>query len=246
MLSIAMSEGGGVVQSSQKNRVTQTHDERCTLVEGTVYGVALYAGEHPDLAGLDSSGSTQTSAPASPVLFIKPRNTFLASGEAVRLPRTIREVEAKPALALIFGQDVRRMRAERALEAISGYTLAIDLSEPGAAMLRPPIREKCRDGFLPIGPHIVPRNAIPELTSFALHLLVDGREAVEFRVAERVHSIGSLIEEISAYMTFRAGDVLLVTGAACGPRVAVGSYVAAVAEGIGRLECSLDPEEVLP
>jgi 5-oxopent-3-ene-1,2,5-tricarboxylate decarboxylase/2-hydroxyhepta-2,4-diene-1,7-dioate isomerase len=112
-------------------------------------------------------------------------------------------------------------------------------------MLRPPIREKCRDGFLPIGPVIVPLQSVADLRNVVIRLAVDGKDAAEFRVERRFHSIGKVIEEASAFMTFRAGDVLLVTDSPTGPRARAGSSIWATADGIDRLECDLRNEEDL-
>lgn len=213
------------------------------LIKGTVYGVALFSGEMPSP---DIAGSPQPNAPTSPVLFIKPRNTFLATGGTVEIPDSVREVEAKPALALVFGRDISRVSAEEALGAISGFTLAIDLSEPASSMLRPPIREKCRDGFLPIGPKIFPLQSTSELEPLGMRLLVNGKEVAVFSLSERLPLLAQLIEEVSRYMTFRKGDVLLMESAASSaPRVAVGSHLCVAMNEVDLLECSLVAEEVL-
>jgi len=229
--------------------MTENHGCRGIPVHGTVYGVALYAGENMNgqpQGPLNVDRAPDCAAvPSSPVLFIKPRNTFLASGGTVKIPPAMTEVEAIPALAVVFARDSRRLRAEDALNALYGYTLAIDLSEPVSNMLRPPIQEKCRDGFLPIGPVVVPRQSVADLSGVVIRLAVDGKEAVEFKVGRRFQSIGKVIEAASAFMTFRAGDVLLVTDSPTGPRARAGSRIAASADGIGRLECVLRNEEDL-
>jgi 5-oxopent-3-ene-1,2,5-tricarboxylate decarboxylase/2-hydroxyhepta-2,4-diene-1,7-dioate isomerase len=216
-------------------------------ISGTVYGVAL---DVDDPFGAPSdlfTGPPYNRPPTAPVLFIKPRNTFLAHGGTVLLPSGLPELEASAALALVFARDTRAVSSERALEAVAGYTLALDLAEPGADFFRPPIREKCRDGFLPIGPSIVSRDNIANLESLVVRLEVNDNEVASFNLSGAVARMAELIEEVSDFMTFRAGDVFLVSRTPLGPRARVGSRISAVANPLGRLDCvlALDQEVVL-
>jgi 5-oxopent-3-ene-1,2,5-tricarboxylate decarboxylase/2-hydroxyhepta-2,4-diene-1,7-dioate isomerase len=212
-------------------------------INGTVYGVAWYAGNAPAVDSEPPNKAPNHTVPNSPVLFIKPHNTFLPHGGTVQLPPTLPEVEASAALALVFARDTRAITAAQAMDAIAGYTLVIDLSEPGAGSLRPPIREKCRDGFLPVGPLIVAKESIVNLGDIVVRLEIDGKEVASFCVRQEIQQIAKLIEDVSAFMTFRAGDVLLAAHTPWGPRARVGSSITATAEGLGRLDTVLDWEK---
>jgi len=215
----------------------------CFEVRGTVYGVAL---DVDDFCGNPAELFREPPyyrPPTAPVLFIKPRNTFLANGGKVFLPSALRELEASAVLAMTFGRDTRGVSSTKAFETVAGYTLAIDLSEPNPSYFRPPVREKCRDGFLPIGPSIVAPGAILNLEDLAIRLEVDGREAASLRVGDGVGRIARLIEHVTGFMTLRTGDVLLAFRTPVGPSAKTGSRISAVANGLGRLECSLQSEE---
>lgn len=218
---------------------------QCVLIQGTVYGVALNNREHVKAQSEAFRKLPYQTPPSAPVLFIKPRNTFLVHGGTIQLPPALPELEASAALALVFASDTRRVPAEQALNAVAGYTLAIDLSEPGADFFRPPVREKCRDGFLPIGPSIVARDSITDLEDVVVRLEIDGAEAATFRVGQSIRPIAKLIEHVSAFMTFRAGDALLAAATPPGPRAPVGSRISVVAHDIGCLECVLGKEEAV-
>jgi 5-oxopent-3-ene-1,2,5-tricarboxylate decarboxylase/2-hydroxyhepta-2,4-diene-1,7-dioate isomerase len=179
-------------------------------------------------------------------MFIKPRNTWLAHGRTVRLPREMAEIEVQAALALVFARDLRFIAAEEAYDAIGGYTLALDITEPAAGFFRPPIREKCRDGFLPVGPAIAPRDAILNPDGIVVRLEIDGKERARVSMADTLRPIAKFIEEISSFMTLRAGDVLLTAATVPGIRAPVGSCIAADAKEIGRLECKVGVEEEVP
>ena len=215
---------------------------QCVPIDGTVYGVALDGdgplGTHSELF----SRPPYNAAPTTPVLFIKPRNTFLAHNGTVQLPHTLGKVEANAALAVVFGRDTRGVAAAQALSSVAGYTLAIDLAEPGADFFRPPIRETCRDGFLTVGPVLVCRDAI-DIGGNVLRLEIDGNEVASLNLEGSDERIAKLIEEVSAFMTFRAGDVLLATRTPLRPCARIGSRISAILAGIGRLDCCLGLEE---
>ena len=67
----------------------------------------------------------------------------------------------------------------------------------------------------------------------------DGKAVASIRAEDEIVSVAKLIEEISSFMTFRAGDVLLAMLTPPGPRARVGSRIGATAKGLGRLECVL-------
>ena len=215
----------------------------CVPINGTVYGVAL---DVDDPFGAPSDLFTMPPyhrAPKTPVLFIKPRNTFLAHGGSALLPSGLQELEVSAALAVIFSRDTRCVSSQQIQAMISGYTLALDLSEPGADFFRPPIREKCRDGFLPIGPAIVGGHELPSLDDLVIRLEIDGTQVASFSMNAGAERIGALIAEVSSFMTFRAGDVLLVSRTPLGPHAGVGSRISALAAGLGRLDCVLERDE---
>jgi len=214
----------------------------CVPIRGAVYGVALYAGEAVE----NGAAAPEKAVPSSPVLFIKPPNTFLANGGMVWLPATMSGVTVSASLAIVFARDTRLVTAAEAFDGVEGYTLALDLTEEGAGFFRPPVREKCRDGFLPIGPRIVSRKAIDSLDELEVRLEIDGEEVASFAAGEKRNVMAKLIEEVSAFMTLRAGDVLLAASTPLSARAQAGSRIAAASRALGRLECRLAAEEEVP
>lgn len=207
--------------------------KNCLLPVGSIYGLAWAAGEAPD---------SMKAAPTEPVLFFKTKNTYLPSGADVLLPASVPAVEASAVVGLVFGRDARCVAAGHALAHVSGYVLAIDISEPDAGTLRPPIREKCRDGFLPLASRIVPADGVA-LESIAVELRVDGQTVAEANLHGRAAAMDAVIAAASQFMTFRAGDVLLVTPRATGTYVPVGSVINAVSTTLGHVSCRTVKED---
>ena len=131
------------------------------------------------------------------------------------------------------------------MQAVAGYTVAIDCCLPHDSLYRPAIGQRCRDGFLPIGPWIATRDAVPDPDALEVTVSIDEVEASRFSTAELVRPVARLIAEIGAFQTFMAGDVLLVGLPPNGPRARAGQSVNAEIAGIGRLDCRMVAEAEL-
>ena len=131
-----------------------------TPSRGTVYGTLL---NHRDaLAALGAAvhAPPYNAPPTAPVLYIKPRNTWVGAGEAVVVPAGVDELEIGATLGLVIGRTACRVREAEALSFVAGYVIVNDVSIPHASFYRPSLRFKARGTFCPIGP-FVPRHATP-------------------------------------------------------------------------------------
>src|SRR5712691_6423444 len=102
----------------------------------SVYGVALnFKGE---LAALGDAQyrDPYKKPPEAPVLYLKPRNTWIPNGAPIPCPRGVTYLNMGGTLAAIIG---------------GGFVVVNDVSIPHSSYFRPAIREQCRDGFCPIG-----------------------------------------------------------------------------------------------
>ena len=130
--------------------------------------------------------------------------------------------------------------AERALDYVHGFTLASDVSVPHPDYYRPAVRFKCRDG-LPTGPAIVPASALGDVDAIGLTVRIDGEVAVSASTATLIRPVRELIADVTAFMSFDAGDVLLLGVA--GARARAGSTIEISAAGFGTLRHTLIAEE---
>ena len=180
--------------------------------------------------------------PAAPVLYIKPRNTWLGHRAAVTVPAGSEEVEVGATLGIVFGRDARRLRRESAFDTVAGYTIVNDLSIPQTSMFRPPLRFNARDGFCPLGPWVVPRRSVAAVDHLQLRALVNGEVRQSLSTADLHRDVAQLIVDVSEFMTLRAGDLLTIGVAAGPPRARAGDRVAVEIDGLGRLENTLVAE----
>jgi 5-oxopent-3-ene-1,2,5-tricarboxylate decarboxylase/2-hydroxyhepta-2,4-diene-1,7-dioate isomerase len=211
-------------------------------VAGAVYGTLLnYKGAVAALRDA-MQAPPYKAPPIAPVLYLKPANTWIGCGGVIPLAPEIEVVEIGAALAVVFGSTARRVRAEDALDCVRGFTIVNDVTVPHASLFRPAVRERCRDGFCPIGPWIVDKRDLARPGDLSIRIRINGALRLENSTANLVRGIGQLISDVSAFMTLRAGDLLHVGTPEQAPLARAGDRVSIEIEGIGRLENRLVAE----
>ena len=212
------------------------------MIAGTVYGVVLNdRTERETLAG--TFGAPPYKAPPkAPVLYIKSRNTFNVSGAPVALPSGLREVEAAATLGLLFGRDAAKCDAASALGYVAAACLALDVCEPQENYYRPAVRQRCRDGFLPLG-EFAPLD--PALLNSEIVTAVDGKEAHRWNLSRLARDAATLIADITDFMTLSAGDLLLIGLPHDAPRVKAGQRVTVTSAELPALETVFVREDAI-
>ena len=212
-----------------------------TLIPPTaaVYGVILNDPHSLQAIGpLDAA--PYKGAPKAPVLYIKPAGTRVPSGSEIRLPSGADRAEVSATLGLVMGEDATRRTPANALAAVAGLVLAADLSLPHSSYYRPAIREKCFDGALPLSEV----RAAVDIGAIQLHTEINGELVQSRSLSELIRSPAVLLAEISAFMTLRKGDVLLLGVTYRAPEAAAGSQVRIYCDALGSLAFSLAPSGV--
>ncbi|KAF1050889.1 MAG: Homoprotocatechuate catabolism bifunctional isomerase/decarboxylase [Stenotrophomonas maltophilia] len=210
---------------------------------GTLFGVALnYQGllqQH-----LESfQQPPYQKPPVKPVLFIKTANTRNGHDQPVIYPHGVERLQPGPALGVVIGRDASRVSEAQAMQYVAGYVIVNEFSLPEDSYYRPAIKAKCRDGFCPLGPELVPAERIADVDALDIRLFVNGELRQSNNTANWVRRIPQLIAELSEFMTLHAGDVL-ITGTPEG-RVDVqpGDRVEVEISGLGRLANTIVAEE---
>jgi 5-oxopent-3-ene-1,2,5-tricarboxylate decarboxylase/2-hydroxyhepta-2,4-diene-1,7-dioate isomerase len=203
----------------------------------TVYGVILNVQGSVEALGEAVNAAPYKAPPKAPVLYIKPRNTFLPGGGLVGVPEGAPALEVQPTLGLLFGRTATRVSEADALAYVAGFVPAIDVAIPHASVYRPAIRQRCRDGFLPLGAPVAP-TAGP----VNARVRINGADAGGFSTADLVRPLSRLIADVTDFMTLSPGDVLLVGLGLGSPQARVGDQVTAELSGVGTVGVSLVPE----
>jgi len=205
------------------------------LRRGTVYGTLLNHADALAALGAAVHEPPYRAPPKAPVLYIKPRNTWVGDGDPIVVPADADELEIGATLGLVIGRAACRVRADEALACVAGYVIVNDVSLPHASYYRPSLRFKARDSFCPIGP-FVPRAAVADPDALAIVVAIDGRVVHRAGTAGLIRPVARLLAEVSDFITLAPGDVLSVGVAAGAPRARAGQRVAIAIDGLGRLE----------
>ena len=205
------------------------------MIASTVYGVILNDREEQTRLADAFAAPPYEAPPQAPVVYIKPRSCLAPPDVSIVLSPDLPEVELAATISLLFGRDLSRGDESDAAEAIAAACLAIDVSEPHADYYRPAISQRCRDGFLPLGRF----GAVPTGAGLAISTRIDGVEVHRWSLDRLVRPAMQLAAELSGFMTFAAGDLLLVGLPGDAPRAGPGARISVAAAGLPTLETAI-------
>jgi 5-oxopent-3-ene-1,2,5-tricarboxylate decarboxylase/2-hydroxyhepta-2,4-diene-1,7-dioate isomerase len=208
-------------------------------VQGRVYGAALNFRGVLEALGDAVYQPPYLKPPQAPVLFIKPANTLIGNSAPIPCPAGVDRLRMGGTLAAVIGRTASRVPEHDALQHVAGYTIANDVSIPTDSFFRPPVLEKCRDGFCPLGPRVA---ALENPGEVQVRIFVDGALCATNTTAHLVRPLARLIADITEFMTLYEGDILLVGEPENAPLAGVGARVRVEIEGIGALENPIGAE----
>lgn len=191
------------------------------LPRGTVYGTLLNFRREFDALAPKMAEPPYKAPPQAPVLYVKTANTFSADGAAIALPADAPEVEIGATLGLVMGAGGK----------VQGCVLLNDLSVPHASYFRPPVRFRCRDGFLGIGAQV----AVIDPLHAQVEVSINGESHQIVRFDALVRDPLRLLADVAEFMTLGEGDVLTLGCDSPGPRARAGDRVELRCAGLGTL-----------
>jgi 5-oxopent-3-ene-1,2,5-tricarboxylate decarboxylase/2-hydroxyhepta-2,4-diene-1,7-dioate isomerase len=209
------------------------------MIAGTVYGVVLNDSALPPQLASAFTEAPYKALPQAPVLYIKSRNCQMTIPGGIPLDADLHEVEVAATLGLLIGRDASRVSHNEALSHISAACLALDVSEPNASFYRPSVRQRCRDGFLPLG---LPAPFASKMLDASIDTLINGALVHSWSLSRLVRDAATLITDISEYMTLTAGDLLLIGLPQDAPRASAGDTVRVTCAGLASLTTSFQME----
>ncbi|HWL47012.1 MAG TPA: fumarylacetoacetate hydrolase family protein [Sphingomonadaceae bacterium] len=198
---------------------------------GTVYGVVLNDRVEREALAPAFGAKPYAAPPVAPVVYLKPRGCVTTGGAPVPVPAGLDAVQANPTIALLF--DSRPGVPVAA-------ALALDICEPHPDYYRPAIRQRCRDGFLPLGGFAA---FDPALAAAEIETRVDGAVVHRWSLTRLVRDPATLIADLAGFMTLSDGDILMVGLPGDAPLVGVGQSVALAAAGLPPLATRIEREQ---
>ena len=167
--------------------------------QGTVYGTLLNFRREWNLWTPRMTQDPHKAAPKAPVLYVKTANTFSPAGQDLWLQDGVAEVDIGATLGLVMGDDGQ----------VAGAALLCDWSVPHASYYRPPVKFRCRDGFLAL-PQQVTAGQLSDWAALQIAVRRNGESVQTVDVRGLVRDLPTLLAEVDEFMTLQPGDVLMV------------------------------------
>lgn len=178
--------------------------------------------------------------PTKPVFFAKLPSTLLPHEGSIRVPSDIGRVDHEVELAVVIGKTASRLRSSEAMDVIAGYTIANDISartmqKEAAAKGEPWTLCKNVDTFLPIGPYLIPADAVENPHNLDIELTVNDEMKQKSNTSRMIFTIPEILTYMSHFITLSPGDIICTgTPEGVGP-IKSGDLVQAKIEGLGVL-----------
>lgn len=208
-----------------------------------VVGVGLNYVDHAEEGG--------NPIPDTPVLFSKFPTTVTGPDSTVSWdPDLTEKVDYEAELVIVIGEETRRVDVDDARDHVAGYLVGNDLSardlQHGDGQW---VRGKSLDGFAPIGPELVTRDAAPDPHDLDIWTEVNGERLQDSSTSNFIFDVDEIVSFCSQAFTLTPGD-LIFTGTPPGvgvyrePPVLLedGDTVTIEIEGLGELtnDCAFE------
>src|SRR3954463_10401902 len=157
----------------------------------------------------DHAAESDAPRPESPILFAKWTTCLVPNGAPVVLPVGVDQADYEAELAVVIGREARHVRADDALDFVSGYLAMNDVSDREAQVKDGQwSRAKSYDTFGPCGPAFVPAGEIPDPQNLAISCDLNGKRMQDSNTRHMIFGVRELIAFISARITLEEGDVI--------------------------------------
>ncbi|WP_442595248.1 fumarylacetoacetate hydrolase family protein [Parapusillimonas sp. JC17] len=160
----------------------------------------------------DHAKEAKLPLPSEPIMFTKWHSSIVGPNDGISIPPGCSKVDWEVELAIVIGQQARRVNEEDALKYVAGYTLANDVSERSYQMERSGgqwSKGKGFDTFGPLGPYLTTCDEIADPQQLELWLDVNGERMQAGHTSNMIFSCAQIVSYCSQVMTLDAGDVIL-------------------------------------
>lgn len=175
--------------------------------------------------------------PAEPSYFLKPPSTLNGHRGEIRRPVGTSFLNYEGEVAAVVGRRMKGVPEDRVLEHLAGFTCANDvgLHDFRHADRGSMLRVKGQDGFLPLGPQLVPAGEW-DPSSYTLRTYLNGAVVQEATAGDLIWPVTYQLADLCRLITLEPGDVVLTGTPANSRPMQPGDVVEVEVSGLGRLE----------
>jgi acylpyruvate hydrolase len=154
--------------------------------------------------------------PEIPVVFSKYRNSLVGAGGDIQMPELSQQIDYEGELAVVVGRRARKVPEEEALQYVGGYSIFNDVTARDLQFRSSQwTMGKTLDSFAPMGPGLIPAEAIPNPQGLEIITRLNGEVVQNGQTNNMIFSVAYLISYLSQTMTLEPGDII-ATGTPAG------------------------------
>jgi 2-keto-4-pentenoate hydratase/2-oxohepta-3-ene-1,7-dioic acid hydratase in catechol pathway len=176
----------------------------------------------------DAAAAMDTRLSHPPFVFTGLPSAICGPYDDVVLPRDGEQPDWELELAAVIGRPTRRVAVSEALDAVAGWVIVNDLTLRDKVFRREAgplgadwLAAKNSPTFLPAGPVLVPRSAIPDPGDLRITLRLNGQVMQDESTKDMIFDVSRIIAHCSQVATLLPGDLVL-TGSPAGNGLAHG------------------------
>ena len=126
------------------------------------------------------------------------------------IPKNSNKLDHEVEIALVIGKKAKRVLEKDAQEHIFGYCICNDISErewqkeKGGQW----VKGKSGDTFGPLGPYLVTKDEMKNLSNLNLTLDLNGKRRQTGNTSLMIFNFNFLVSHLSSFMTLMPGDII--------------------------------------
>ena len=153
----------------------------------------------------------------APIFFTKATTSVIGPDAAIPASNDLTQsTDYEGELGVIIGTSGKQISRDDALRHVFGYTIINDVTSRRTQKLHQQwFLGKSLDGFCPMGPAILTRDAVADPSQLQVQTRVNGELRQNGKVSDMIFSIAEIIEVLSKHMTLLPGDII-ATGTPAG------------------------------
>ena len=147
---------------------------------------------------------------AEPVFMPYLWGAVIGPEDDIVIPAEDTQTDYEVELSVVIGQTARGLTEETAMDAVFGFTVVNDVSAR-EVMVREKMQvmlSKSVDTFLPVGPHVVTKDEIPDLYDLEIATYLNGQLRQHSNTGLMTVRVPALLAAITRTVTLHPGDIV--------------------------------------
>ena len=158
----------------------------------------------------DHAAESNMPIPDEPEVFSKFTSAISGPNDNIIKPKNSTKLDWEVELAIVIGKAASYVSEQDAEEYIAGYCICNDISERNFQLERGCQWDKGKgcDTFGPLGPYLVTKDEISDITNVAMWLEVNGKRYQNGNTNTMIFSPAYIVSYLSQFTTLQPGDVI--------------------------------------